>query len=473
MAARRTAAATSGRLIAGVVGVAIAGAAILAVGTLELPRVSAAVPSAVITPTAANQTRVCAGPLLQLAGDGTSSASSFGAAEFTVGSESGSEPTLTPIAAPNNFSGDAFGSPSVVSVPSATDADTAPLLAAAQSQSAALPDLSGFAAGTCSEASAESWLVGGSTDVGRTSVLALTNPTRSDAIVDLTIYGENGVVDAPGSQGVIVKGGEQKLLSLAAFAPNLISPIVHVESRGGQVAAVLQHSVVRGLTPNGVDYVAPTAPAANTQMLSGVVISATPPVVSDEDYDDNSPALRMIAPGTETASVTVNFTSDQGGSSPAPLEYDLESGVATEISLGSLPAGSYGVEIVSDQPVVVGARTAANVGEATDFAWFQASTALPDTAMIAVPAGDAPVLHVANPGTRELDIELASASGNTSATVPAGSSVAIPVTGGTSYEVSGVKGAHAQLSIQTASGVSAFAVQPANPSATPVTVYPR
>lgn len=473
MAANRKAAATSGRLIAGVIGVAIAGASIFAVGTLDLPRVSAAVPSAVITPTAANQARVCAGPLVQLAGDGTSSGSSFGAVELTVGADSDAEPALTPIAAPDNLAGDAFGSPSVVSVPTATDADTAPLLAAAQSQSAALGDLSGYAAGTCSEASAESWLVGGSTDVGRTSVLALTNPTRADAIVDLTIYGENGVVDAPGSQGVIVKGGEQKLLSLAAFAPNLITPIVHVESRGGQVAAVIQHSVIRGLTPSGVDYVAPTSPAANTQMLSGVVISATPPVVSDEDYDDNSPAIRMIAPGTEIAAVTVNFTSEQDGSSPASLEYNLEPGVATEISLGSLAAGSYSVQIVSDQPVVAGARTSATVGETADFAWFQASTALPDTAMIAVPAGDSPVLHVTNPGTRDLDIELASSSGNLTATVPGGSSVAIPVSGGASYEVTGVKGAHAQLSVQTATGFSAFAVQPANPSATPVTVYPR
>ncbi len=473
MAAKRTVAATSGRLIAGVLGVAIAGASIFAVGTLELPRVSAAVPSAVITPTAANQARVCAGPLLQLAGDGTSSGSSFGVPELTIGAESGSEPTVTPVAAPNNVAGDAFGAPSIISVPTAADAETAPLLAASQSQSAALDDLSGFAAGTCSEASAESWLVGGSTDVGRTSVLALTNPTRADAIVDLTIYGENGVLDAPGSKGVIVKGGEQKLLSLAAFAPNLITPIVHVASRGGQVAAVIQHSVIRGLTPSGVEYVAPTSPAANTQMIAGVTISATPPTVSDEDYDDNSPALRMIAPGTETAGVTVTFTSEQDGSSPEPLQYDLEPGIATEISLGGLAAGSYSVEIVSDQPVVAGARTSANVGEATDFAWFQASTALPDTAMIAVPAGDRPVLHVANPGRTDLELDLASTSGNLSAAVPAGTSVAIPVSSGASYEVTGVKGAFAQLSVETSTGFSAFAVQPAIPSATPVTVYPR
>ncbi|WP_162924904.1 DUF5719 family protein [Mycetocola zhujimingii] len=473
MAANRTRAAVSGRVIAGVIGIAIAGVSVFAVGTLDVPRVTAAVPSAVITPTAADQARVCSGPLLQLAGDGSSSAASFGAAELTVGAESGSEPALMPIAAPGNVSGDAFGSPTVVSVPSGTGADTAPLLAAAQSQSAAFDELAGFAAGSCTEASAESWLVGGSTDVGRTSVIALTNPTRADAIVDLTIYGESGVVDAPGSQGVIVKGGEQKLLSLAAFAPNLITPIVHIESRGGQVAAAIQHSVIRGLTPSGVEYVAPTAPAATRQVLSGVVLPATPPLVSDEDYDDNSPAIRIMALGTEAARVSVTFTSEQGAPAPDPLEYDLEPGVATEVSLSGLAAGSYTIDIQASQPVVAGARTSIAVGESSDFAWFQASTALPDTVMIAVPAGDAPVLHLANPGADTLNVELRSASGTLTATVPGASSAAIPVAPGTSYEVTGVDGAFAQLSIETATGFSAFAVQPANPSATPVTVYPR
>ena len=472
MADKRRVAKTSGRLIAGIVGVAIAGASVFAIGSFDLPRVTAAVPSAVITPTAADQARVCTGPLVQLAGDGSSNASSFGAAELTVGSES--EPTQTPLVAPNNLAGDAFGSPIVVSERSATDAATAPLLAAAQSQSAALGDLSGFAASACGEPSAESWLVGGSTDVGRTSVLALTNPTRSDAIVDIAIFGEGGAIDAPGSQGVIVKAGEQKLLSLAAFAPNLITPIVHITSRGGQVAAVVQHSVVRGLTPSGVEYVAPTAPAANEQVLAGIVIAPNPPVVSDEDYDDNSPALRMIAPGTETANVSVTFTSEQGGAAPEPLTFALEAGVASEISLLDLPTGSYTVEISSDQPVVAGARTSVAVAEFSDLAWFQASTALPDSVMVAVPAGDTPMLHLANPGSRALTVELEPSAGETvTAKIPAGSAVALPVTGGLSYQVSGADGAFGQLSIQTATGISAFAVQPANPSATPVTVYPR
>jgi hypothetical protein len=459
-------------MVAGILGVALAGASIFAAGTLELSPVTAAVPSAVITPTAADQARVCAGPLVQLAADGSSNASAFGAAELTVGSES--DPIQTPLAAPNNTAGDAFGSPLVVSESTANDASIAPLLAAVQSQSAGLDDLQGFAASPCIEASAESWVVGGSTDVGRTSVLALTNPTRSDAIVDIAIFGETGAIDAPGSQGVIVKAGEQKLLSLAAFAPNLITPIVHITSRGGQVAAGIQHSVIRGLTPNGVEYVTPTAPAANEQTLAGLVIAPNAPAVSDEDYDDNSPVLRMMAPGTEAAQVNVTFTSEGGGAAPEPLAYQLEAGMATEISLRTLPAGSYTAHVSSDQPVVVGARTSIAVGESSDLAWFQSSTVLPDDVMIAVPAGDTPVLHVANPGTRALTVTLDASTGDSlTAEVPARSTVAVPVRGGVSYSTSGVEGAFAQLSIVTPTGMAAFAVQPANPSATPVTVYPR
>lgn len=480
MADKRRIALTSGRVASGVAGIAIAIVSVIAVGQLNLPVLAVEAPHTTVTPTESDQSRLCPGPLLRQ-GDDVASAgavSAFGPAETTIAADTAPEATV--LAAPDNLSGDAFGLPSVVSVAS-EPGEGAPQIAVAQSQVAALDDLSGFAATACGEVSADAWIVGGSTDVGRTGTLFLTNPTRADAIIDLSFFSEAGEVPAPGARGLIVKAGEQRVLPLASFAPGVYAPVIRVQSTGGQVSAVLQQSTVRGITPGGVELTAATTAPGTEQVIPGVVIASSAPAAGEDTfddtagaYDDTIPAIRVFVPGSETAHVSLRFVDKSGEEATLPLPGDFEGGIVSEVPLTTLPAGSYAVTISSDLPLVAAVRTTAGAGASSDFAWFGASGSLPDEGKIAVAPGQAPLLHLFNPTSSDLDVVLTdSLDTETVVAVPAGSAVSATVRADMAYSVSGADGVHAQVSYEGDDGFSAYAIQPAKPSASPVTVYVR
>jgi hypothetical protein len=469
MADRRRIAATSGRVVTGVIGIAVFVGAWAVVGQADLPVVAADAPRTTITPTASDQSRLCPGPLLLQGED--ASAGSFARSAVTLAASS--PPEQTELLAPDDISAGEFGLPTVVSA-SGGNGEESSLLGAAQSQSADRDDLTGFAATACGEVSADSWLVGGSTDVGRTSMLSLSNPNRADAILDLSFFGETGEIDAPGAKGIVVPGGENRLLSVASFAPGVRTPVIRVQSAGGQVFAALQHSVTRGVTPGGIELSAPTAPPSRNQVVPGVVITDSAPSPVGEIYDDSIGALRLFVPGSEPAQVDITFVSERGTTSPPPLNYTIQGGVVQEVNLNELPVGSYSVSISSDIPLVAAARTTAVVDDSSDFAWFGASAPLDDSIQLPVAPGDGARLHLFNPSATALDVVLTDRAGKeTKVAVPAGAAAAPGVLGGMAYSMSGVGGAHAQLSFESEAGISSYAIQPANPLATPVIVYPR
>jgi hypothetical protein len=234
-----------GRIVAGAIGVAVAAAALAAAVLIPIPRYTVSQPSQVVTPVAADQQRVCAGPLLRLGDDsgaGATVVSSIGRPSVrsaqTDGTASAAELTAT-----ENTTGLA---PEVLTLPADGTSTTArPLLAGSQSQVADSADLVGLASAECAEASSDSWLVGGASVTGRTTLITLSNPSAVVATVTLTIYSEAGAVSAAGTDGIAVPAGGQRVFSLAGFAPNAVSPVLRVQSRGGQVVANLQQSTVR------------------------------------------------------------------------------------------------------------------------------------------------------------------------------------------------------------------------------------
>ena len=230
---------------------AAAVAVILVVGLVPLPTVAIQPPSVEVEPQPADEVRVCAGAILRL-GDETGQDAGTGVALGDPSVRSAAVGgTLRPgvLEATDAGTGGTSAAPAVFQLtpePGAT-------LAAAQSQVVDDEGFSGYAATACAEPSGSVWLVGGATTIGRTTLLTLANPTEVDATVSLSIFGENGAVTAPGMSGIHVAAGSQRVLSLAGFAPELLSPVVHVESRGGRVAAWLQQSITRILDPGGVE----------------------------------------------------------------------------------------------------------------------------------------------------------------------------------------------------------------------------
>ena len=261
-----------------------------------------------------------------------------------------------PLAAPGNPNSAEDGAP--VAIAAEPAASTPGCWRAPSRRACRAETLAGFAAAACGEAVADAWLVAGATNLGRSGLVLLSNPTAVAATVDVRVIGEAGPVEAPSALGIIVPPGSQRVLSLAGLAPNLTSPVVHVTSTGGAIAASLEHSVVVGLAPAGVELTGVTAPPATTQVIPGFVVPEAGGIEASEDHADGDdfPVVRLFAPGDEQVDVSIGDRARVGLAAAAPSTPPSQPDSVTDVPLGVLDAGDYTVRIEAEAPVVAAAR---------------------------------------------------------------------------------------------------------------------
>jgi len=254
-------------------------------------------------------------------------------------------------------------------------------------------DLQGSAAATCVQPSNDQWLAGAGTTVGRTSILALTNASITPATVSLELFGSGGQIQAPGSRGLLVAPGTTRSVVLAGLAPNESQLSVHVRSAGGPVAASIQQSFLRGLTPGGVDYISPgTAPAVR-QVMTGVDIqdpAGLAALTAQPGYRDAGPALELTVPGASDAVVEIKLYGRDGQHAlPSGGVITAKAGSTTEVSLAGVPAGQYTVAASSDVSFLAAARMSRGLqaGQASDVAWAASAVRLGSQHVVPVPKG--------------------------------------------------------------------------------------
>lgn len=468
------------RTVAGLVGIGVAAATIAAAVLLPLPTVSTTPSSIVVDPVPTAQQLVCAGSVLRLADDTGAGATTVSALGRPQQRSAASEVEVStiPVEASDASTGGTASAPSVVSTPpSAPGATTGSLVSAAQSELVAEGDFVGLAAAGCDVANGDSWLAGGSTAVGRTTLLSLTNPSAVPATVHLELFGEDGPVVAPGTSGIIVPANGQRVLSLAGFQPDIVSPVVHVMSTGGQVSATLQEAVVRGLAPGGLDIVASVPSLESDTVIPGVLVTGLDAVQAlrrggDPQFDDVKTVLRVFAPGEGEVSLTVNVTPEDGADTGASFSIDIDAGRVTDVPVQQLATGSYTVSIASSSPVVASARVTSAVGDSTDLAWFAAASPLKGTAQVTIAPGPSPVLHLANPTPADLSVVLDRDGDSTTVAVPAGGSALVPVQSGASYTLSGFDALYASVTLAENGMIAGYTVRPPGVGSGPIRVYP-
>ncbi|TFB74193.1 hypothetical protein E3O06_07245 [Cryobacterium glaciale] len=470
----------AGRGVLGLVGIAVVVATLGAATLVTLPTLERDPQSSEIKPLPSEQQRVCPGPLLTLAEDSTQAqaASSVGAASAVYGAVDARSfeqirPQVTEITAVDDSN--SRQPPLLLTVPVQNGASLPPLVAGSQSQVAATDTIGGLAVAACAEAVSDSWIVGGSTDIGRTSLLLLSNPTTVLATVDVTVSGESGLVDAPGSTGILVQPGEQRVISLAGLAPNVKSPVLHVQSRGGQVAASLEQSSIRGIEPGGVEIIGTTATPATNQIIAGVRVMAAvseETVTTGEGFNADTPSIRVFVPGSVAATVQIGVTSDDGTVEGTSTQVEVEPGIATEIPLAPLAVGSFSVQLRSDEPIVAAARTAVDSAGGKDFGWFSASAPLEGSFAVAVADGPSPTLHLVNSGAADASLTLTPSAGTpVDLEVGAGASATVPLANGVVYAVSGGSQLWALVDYSGDGVLSSFALNPPGPLASSIRVY--
>ncbi|MET4782148.1 DUF5719 family protein [Glaciihabitans sp. UYNi722] len=466
----------SARIVSGAIGVVVAAVAIAGAAWLPLPSHTATPAATRVTPVPAAQQRVCAGPMLRLGNDSgqeATTASSVGRPTVRYGQTAG-DSRSSELARTDNTSG--VGPQLLTLPPASQQSTTQPLLAGSQSQSVSSGDLVGFAAAECSEGTSDGWLVGGATDTGRTTLLTLSNPSNVGATVSLSLYGESGVIPAAGSQGIIVAPGGQRVFSLAGFAPGIASPVVRVQSRGGQVIANLQQTTVRTLEPGGVGIVGIANKPSLTNVIPGLVVAGSAALSArqaEPGYEDLRTVIRLLVPGTKQARAQISVIPDSGTEDGTSVSVVVEAGMVTDVPLDSFPEGNYSVLISSDQPVVAGARVS-TVGAtgATDFAWLAAAAPLHKHALVTVAPGPSPVLHLNNPTRTSTTVTLkTSGSAAITVTVPAGKSVTQPVTSSTTYTATGFDTLGLAVTYLGDGQFAAFSASPSAPASGPITIY--
>ncbi|MFF1878055.1 DUF5719 family protein [Leifsonia sp. NPDC058230] len=475
MADKRGIARVSIRVVAGVVGMAVATLAIAGATLLPIPSFQVAAPVSTVRPVPTDQQRVCPGALLSLASDAgaATTASAFGSAGSVYGTDGADLQTRS--LKPGSETSSRGQAPTALTVSTPQGATEPPLVAGAQSQQAAEDDIRGLAASSCGEAAADSWLVAGSNSLGQTSLILLSNPTSVQATVNLTIFSESGSVDAPGASGIVVPPGAQKVVPLAGLAPSATAPVVHVESLGGQVLASIQQSFEQGIDPRGVELTGATALPDRTQVISGMTIATLATLTasqSGEGYGADLPAVRLFVPGTQDAEVTVGAVGENGTAAGNSYSTTVKAGVVAEVPLDGLIDGSYTVTVRSSVPIVAAARTSVAAGTLRDFAWFVSSQPMVDEFLAAIPTGPSPVVHFANPGDADQTVTLTTANGKaTTVSVPAEGSANAPVGRGM-ITVTGADGLVASVSLASAGETASYPLAPPGPLAAPLDVYP-
>lgn len=273
-------------------------------------------------------------------------------------------------------------------------------------------DLRGLAAANCHSPGTDFWLLGASTTAGSSSVLRLVNPSQTPVTVNVDLHGQGGPVRSAGSRGLLVRPGESREVVLAGLAAQQEDLAVRIRSTGGAVGATIQQSVLRGLTPGGVELIQRAAPASNTQVVGGIRLQDhgdTAKIMSQKGYGDGAgPALQVAVPGGVDAALNIRLLGPNGPVDIAGgAAVSVKAGTVAEVLLGSLPEGTYTAEVTSTVSIVASVRvnSGAQPGKPVELAWAPSSARL-GTAHLAVFAGAAEVERYLAFGATEGQAEL-------------------------------------------------------------------
>ncbi len=350
----------------------------------------------------------------------------------------------------------------------------APGLIAGQQNDAAGKTVAGLAALPCLTPTADAWLTGGSGEPGRQERLLLLNPGANSVTVDVDVFGKTGPIDAPGGRGIVVPPRARTSVLLDALAPDEASPAFHLVSRGGFVVAALNDYWLDGVTPRGIEDLAPLATPGTRLVVPGIPA-------------DVPATVRVVGAGEKEALVQIRALTTDG---PRALPggrgvLRVPAGSVAELSIPA-PDATLALEITADQPVTAAVLSAPKSG--SDFGW---SVASPATA--AVSAAAYPPLAADSPRHRTL--ALAAVDGPVTAQVttraadgaPRTATIAVPADASRTFDVSdsiavwvrptsGAGQLHAAVTTSAPAGddfvLAGLPLQPVRLTVTPVTVQP-
>jgi len=381
--------------------------------------------SATLTVSAKDLQLTCPGAAIVAGGSTGTSTSTFSRKGSALVSLSYSGATQTSLVATNSTKTQGFGvrqdlksriansaSVKVLDASGKTEQGSA-LLTANQIQLSTDTAIRGLLGAPCLRPQSEFWLVGGTTSVGRESLLVLTNPTAVDATADLTIYTENGLSHSAGLTGVSVPKYSTTVLPLSSFVLRAESLTVHVESFGGSITAFIQQKAVRGTSANGADFISPSSGASKESVFPGILVRGSKDSAKfrqeSTKYSDVYNLLRITNPSNTEANITFQVLGTNSQTFGTVLSVKAPAGKVTDFEISGLEDGDYfgvlnsDVEVYSSVRLV---RAKATGSKYIDFAWINPAEKFESRRYIAVPSSGISKLSIVNPGSQPATVEL-------------------------------------------------------------------
>lgn len=204
----------------------------------------------------------------------------------------------------------------------------------------------GMASTACEPAASQFWFVGGGAISGRVSRIVLVNPDDQAALVDLVIYGPDGIVEAPAGRGLVVQPGKREVIGIDELAPGITTTAVNVIVRTGRVGASIDDDQMSGLDAIGTEWVPQSDAPAKKVYVPGVMPGP------------GARVLAIAAPGEDDANVGIRIISKMGTYAPADRDTVIvpaDSVISLDMS-GVTQEEAVTLELTSDVPIVAGMR---------------------------------------------------------------------------------------------------------------------
>ncbi|MFI0896067.1 DUF5719 family protein [Streptomyces sp. NPDC020983] len=320
---------------------------------------------------------------------------------------------------------------------------------------------------SCVTPDSEFWFAGASTADGRQDYLHLVDPDDAPAVVDVELYGPDGLVKASSGEGLTVPGkGAKPVLLSTLIAQKVRDLTVHVVVRSGRVGAAVQATDAS----KGTDWLQPAAEPATTLVMPGIPADAA------------SVRLVAYATGSDDADLDVRLSTATGMISPADHEtLHVKAGMTATADLGDVTKGDPGSLVITSSkthapvPVVAGLLVTRGKGGKQELAFLPATPAVGTRASAADNRDKASTLTLTAPD-REVRVKVTSSPGTAGGTavsrtvvVKAGTTTALqpvaPATGKGSFSVTverlsgGTLYASRELAMPL-DGVPMFTIQP-------------
>lgn len=275
----------------------------------------------------------------------------------------------------------------------------------------------GLAATPCIVPANSHWLVGGTTEIGSSTRLVLTNPSSTAATVSIDVYTSQGRSADDFVPTVTLAPGQVRdvLLEASVTDPRVA---VHVTSTGALIGAHLQTHEVSGFIGRGIELIGPGDTAAPTQLIPGVDLTAS-----------GEPTLRLVNPHDTPITASVDLLlPDADRALPGAEELELSPGSVLDVSLVSQESGLGSVRVTAEESLVAGVRW----GTENDFAWAGSVRPAPSGHM-SIPTGTQSVVVTAT-ATTDVQLEWINAHGGVVVTddfdLAANSTFAVPLPDG-------------------------------------------